>query len=142
MNDVRIEAARESDLGSILEIDERFKHEHPHRESYLEEGIAFGRVFIARSDEEVAGYLIYHLIWGNTPFLALVRVLQEFQGRGIGRALIGELERTLRAEGFKALISSSTVNESANDFHEKMGFRKIGALPMIYGVENFYRRDL
>src|ERR1700739_3371289 len=131
MSEIQISQAEQSDLDSILAINQHFSYLYSHEESYLQQQIAAGRVFLARSGEQVVGYLIYELIWGNTPFLALIRVLPEFQRKGIGSALFKELERALKQSGFKALVGSSTAGEIGNEFQVKMGFKKIGTLPLI-----------
>lgn len=141
--DLRVELARESDVASILEINKSFFTEYSHDESFFREGVAAARVFIARSDDVSAGYLIYQVWWGNTPFLALLRVLPEFRGKGIGRTLLTLCEEKLKKEGYAALISSSeNINLDGNAFHRTMGFEPIGTLRMIYGEENFYRKNL
>jgi hypothetical protein len=49
----------------------------------------------------------------------------------------------LKTKGYKELLSSSEkVNKVGNTFHQKQGFKTIGRLNMIYGIEVFYRKDL
>lgn len=142
-NNFTIELARGSDVASILEINKTFFTEYSHDESFFREGVAAERVFVARSGDVSVGYLICQVWWGNTPFLALLRVLPEFRGRGIGKTLLASCEEKLRKEGRSALISSSeNINPDGNAFHRKMGFEPIGTLRMMYGEENFYRKNL
>lgn len=138
-----IKTAREADLSSILEINTSFFSAYNHDESFFREGIAAGHVLVARSSGSAVGYLIYQVWWGNTPFLALIRVLPEFRGKGLGKKLLTLCEEKLKKEGYEALISSSErSNAEGNAFHHKMGFEPIGMLQMIYGEENFYCKSL
>ena len=142
-NDMRIEWANEPDFLAILKINESFSHVYSHHESFFKEGIAGGRVLIAREGDRAVGYLIYQVLWGNTPFLALVRVLPKYRGKGLGRQLLSVCEEKLKKDGFRALVSSSEkMNEEGNMFHTKIGFKNIGTVEMIYGEEVFYKKEL
>ena len=143
MDDFEIRQANASDLESILDINKSFFTDYSHDESFFREGLAAGRVLIVDSGDKAAGYLIYQVLWGNTPFLALVRVLPESRGKGIGKKMLSICEEKLKKEGYEAIISSSEkVNKEGNEFHVKMGFEPVGTVQMIYGAEVFYRKNL
>lgn len=142
-SDFRLCWAKESDFAAILTVNESFFNAYSHDDSFFKEGITAERVLVAFHGQDVAGYLIYQILWGNTPFLALVRVLPEFRGKGLGTQLLSLCEEKLKKEGYEALISSSEKsNPEGNAFHTKMGFTSIGTLQMIYGGEVFYKKHL
>lgn len=140
----KIEWANQSDLPSVYAINEFFSDkEYSHTKSFFEEGIVAKRLAIAFCDSKPAGYVIYQVLWGNTPFVALLRVLSVFQGKGLGKMLMEMVEEKMRSEGYAALISSSEeVNDGGKAFHEKMGFERIGTLDMIFGEEIFFKKKL
>ena len=139
-----INLAGRQDLPAIESINKHCEDkEYSHVDSFFEQGIDGHRVFVAYKDGKPAGYLIWQLLWGNTPFLALLRIIPECRGEGLGSELVEMLCYELKEVGFKALISSSeAVNEGGKKFHEKMGFEQIGELDMIFGKEVFYKRTL
>jgi ribosomal protein S18 acetylase RimI-like enzyme len=141
MNEFEFMLATTTDLVDILEFNKSFAHEYKHDLSFFDEGIISQRVFVARKDSQLAGYLIWQVIWGNTPFLALIRVAPPFRGKGLGTSLLKLCEKKLKAGGYKALVSSSEAsNQEGRDFHRKKGFREIGIVEMGYGPEVFYRK--
>src|SRR5215216_5610495 len=73
--------------------------------------IEWREVIVAEFDDSLAGYLRLEYLWSKVPYIALIRVLPEYRGRGVGRGLLAFVERFLRAEGHTALYSSSQANE-------------------------------
>lgn len=141
--EIEIREASPVDLRSISKINELFSATYSHREEFFREGIMFNRAIVACENDIVIGYLIYEILWGNTPFLALVRVVPEARRKSVGTKLLSSLEERLKKENFTVLISSSEeVNKSGNEYHKKTGFKNIGTVEMIYGKEVFYRKDL
>ncbi|MFO0606182.1 MAG: N-acetyltransferase family protein [Polyangiales bacterium] len=56
-----------------------------------------------------------------------IYVADGLRGRGVGRALYGELLARLRAAGFHAVVAGVTLpNEASVRLHEAMGFRAVG----------------
>jgi len=142
MEEIRI--ATIADRTVINRITEEFSdHEYSHSASYFEESLLTQKIILATFDKKIVGYLIFHIIWGNTPYIELLRVSKKYQRKGIGAELLRELEKKLKADGYKVLISSSErINEIGNAFHQKLGFETIGQLDMIYGKEIFYKKKL
>jgi ribosomal protein S18 acetylase RimI-like enzyme len=63
----------------------------------------------------------------SSPTEARIRqmaVAPDHQGRGLGRTLLGEVERRLRDGGFRRLVLSA--RSTAVGFYEKMGYRIVG----------------
>ena len=56
-----------------------------------------------------------------------VYIHERFRGRGVGRALYGELFDRLRGQGlFKAYAGIALPNPASQAFHESMGFTLVG----------------
>ena len=139
-----IRVAKASDREEIDQITKEFSdHEYSHSPKYFNEAISSQKLLVALIENKVVGYLTYQLIWGNTPFLELMRVTLSQQNKGIGSELLRKLEIILKKSGYKVLISSSEeVNEVGNAWHQKKRFEPIGQLKMIYGVEIFYKKEI
>ncbi len=139
-----IRTAKSTDRSGIDKITKEFSaHEYSHSVSYFDEALARRRIFVAQAEKKIVGYLTYYIIWGNTPYIELLRVTSAYQRKGIGSQLVGALEKKLKADGYKALLSSSErINKIGNIFHQKLGFKTIGELNMIYGEEIFYKKKL
>ncbi len=77
-----------------------------------------GQVFIHFSDRECRR--------GQTDargYLYALRVLEPFQGQGIGSRLIAEAEQVLRARGYRrAVIAAAKGNERARRLYERLGY--------------------
>jgi GNAT superfamily N-acetyltransferase len=87
-------------------------------------------------DGEPVGFVM--LSWNVTPqppdiigpwFLWKLIVDERQQGRGIGRAIVEEVVRLIRAEGATELFTSHVIGEGGPDgFYERLGFVPTGAL--------------
>jgi predicted GNAT family N-acyltransferase len=51
-------------------------------------------------------------------------VVPSHQGKGLGRSIMGELEKTLRARGFRTFVLDARA--SAVGFYQKVGYRILG----------------
>ena len=55
-----------------------------------------------------------------------IYIIKEFQGKGIGYALMNKLIEVLREKSFHAVIACITIpNPTSIKLHEKLGFRKV-----------------
>jgi diamine N-acetyltransferase len=86
-------------------------------------------------DGEPAGFVM--LSWNVTPrppdiigpwFLWKLLVDERYQGKGIGRAIVAEVVRLIRAEGATELLTSHVVADGGPDgFYERLGFVPTGS---------------
>lgn len=108
--------------------------------------IELNEVIISEIEGQNIGYLRLEYLWSKIPYISLILVQKEYQGQGIGRAILGFLEEFLRSKGHKVLLSSSQVNETAPQaWHRTMGFEECGILSGINedGIgEIFFRKSL
>lgn len=75
-----------------------------------------------------AGLLRYNLFWDNTPFCTMLYVDSESQGKGYGRNLMEYWEEDMKMMGYGMLMTSTQVDESAQHFYRKMGYKGSGGL--------------
>lgn len=90
--------------------------------------IPLGRVLLAYDGERFVGWLRYGLFWDEMPFMNMLYFLEEERGKGFGRALVNDWENRMRAEGYRRVMTSTQVDESAQHFYRKLGYRDTGAL--------------
>ena len=74
------------------------------------------------------GVLRYNLFWDNTPFCTLIYVDSEHQHQGYGRSLMERFEQDMRELGYGMVMVSTQVNETAQHFYRKLGYRDAGCL--------------
>jgi GNAT superfamily N-acetyltransferase len=103
-------------------------------------------LLVAELDGRPVGYAALDRIGVVNPFLAAIRVLDPHRRRGVGRALLAELERRAVARGHAVLYSSCTADEAAPQaWHRRMGFQECGFVAGFNqgGVgEVFFRKRL
>jgi len=102
-------------------------------------------VVVAEWDGRAAGYARLEFLWSHIPYLGLVRVLPEYQRRGVGQAMLRYLEAHLCAQGHTALYCSSQADEpEPQAWHRRMGFAECGIIAGINkgGVGEIFFRKL
>ncbi len=135
--------ARPEQLADIALLEKRTDPRWPHPESFFAECIQHERVLLACHSDKLVAYALYQVIWGNTAFLSLLRVLPDYQRRGIGKSLVKHLEARLVQMGFNSYVTSSeSVNANTKRFFPDLGFTHIGELQMNHGGEVFYLKAL
>ena len=139
-----IRIATEKDVPDILEIYApyvknttiTFEYEVPAKEEFLERfrritadfpwilweenGQILGYAYACRPFERTA------YSWCAEPSIYLT---PEAQGKGIGKKLYAALEELLKRQGYRILLALITgENLRSLQFHEKLGYRKVGEL--------------
>lgn len=85
-----------------------------------------GQGYVLLCDGAHAGILRYNLFWDNTPFCTMLYVDNSLQRRGLGRVLMIHWENEMRARGYGMLMVSTQVDEQAQHFYRKLGYRDCG----------------
>lgn len=135
--------ATRTHIQACIKINSEFGTPYDHPEWFIAESIEHGRVFVAEERGIITGYLLYQILWGNTPFLSLIKVSKKFQHQGIGQLLLQFFLKEMKKLGYKKVISSAEkVNEQGQKFHHRNNFVPIGELQMLYGDELFYSKNL
>lgn len=97
-------------------------------------------VFVATLDDEVAGYATFSDFRDFDGFQYTVEnsiyVHPNFQGRGIGGALLNKTINAAREAGKHVLVAAiEGSNEGSTALHKKYGFQRVGLLPQV-GTKN------
>ncbi len=79
---------------------------------------------------EPIGLLRYNLFWDNTPFCTMLYISEDRQGQGCGRTLMEHWENEMRALGYGMVMTSTQVDENAQHFYRRLGYRDAGGLVM------------
>lgn len=104
----------------------------------LAKGPASGYEFIiAQRGKALVGYACYGRIAGTQASYALywIATAPQFQRTGIGRQLLGEVERRIVAAGGGRLYADTSGREQyapTRAFYERMGFRQAAVLPDFF----------
>lgn len=92
----------------------------------LETAVHLHRILIAEENAYFAGWLRYNLFWDNTPFMNMLYLLEEYRGRGFGRALVSFWEREMARQGYATVMTSTQADEYAQHFYVKLGYEAVG----------------
>jgi phosphinothricin acetyltransferase len=86
---------------------------------------------VAEIDGQIAGYAYASAHRSRAAYQwnreVSAYVAEEFQGRGIGKALYTRLFELVKQQGYANLLAGIVMpNPASERFHQKMGFRKVG----------------
>ena len=84
------------------------------------------RAYVLCLDGTPIGLLRYNLFWDNTPFCTLLFIDWAYQGRGYGKQLMEFWENDMRSQGYEMLLTSTQVDENAQHFYRKLGYKDCG----------------
>ena len=80
--------------------------------------------------------LRYNLFWDNTPFCTMLFIDGSKQKKGYGRTLMQFWEEDMKNQGFGMVMTSTQVDESAQHFYRKIGYKECGGFTLdIPGFE-------
>jgi ribosomal protein S18 acetylase RimI-like enzyme len=88
-------------------------------------------LFVAEEEGRLAGFAWVHThgAFLAAPYLRFIAVDPSFQGRGVGTLLLKEFEEQTRYLGKDWFLLVSDFNTGAQQFYEKHGYQRVGALP-------------
>ena len=79
-------------------------------------------------DDKPVGLLRYNLFWDNTPFCTLIYIEEQHQKQGLGQAMMVRWEQDMRKQGYGMALTSTQVDEDAQNFYRKLGYKDCGGL--------------
>jgi ribosomal protein S18 acetylase RimI-like enzyme len=88
-------------------------------------------LFIAEEEGRLAGFAWVHThgAFLAAPYLRFIAVDPSFQGRGVGTLLLKQFEEQTRYLKKDWFLLVSDFNTGAQQFYEKHGYQRVGALP-------------
>lgn len=94
------------------------------------------QAYIIMEDEVRVGVLRYNYMWDIFPFLNLIFIDWSYHKMGYGRELMEFWENEMKQKGKDVLMTSTQVNEEAQHFYRKLGFKDCGCMVLdIPGYE-------
>lgn len=84
------------------------------------------RGYVLLENNKPAGILRYNLFWDNTPFCTMLFVDCDYRKKGYGKRLMEHWERDMKAQGYDLLLTSTQVDEEAQHFYRKLGYKDCG----------------
>ena len=86
--------------------------------------------YVLLADDMPAGVLRYNLFWDILPFCTLLFIEEQHRRGGFGRALMEFWEQDMRSRGYGMVLTSTQVDEDAQHFYRKLGYKDCGGLTM------------
>lgn len=86
------------------------------------------RGYVLLSDENPVGLLRYNLFWDNTPFCTMLYIDEDVRNKGYGKMLMEYWEKDMKEQGYDILLTSTQVDEEAQHFYRKLGYKDCGGL--------------
>lgn len=134
---VKVHYVRESDKEFWYRLDRHLP------ESEFLRKVRDKRGYVLEDEQGPVGILRYNLFWDNTPFLNLLFVVPDCQCQGYGTTLMAFWEKEMKEMGFEEVLLSTQVDEKAQHFYRKLGYRDCGCLNLEgQAMEMFMRKTL
>ena len=95
-------------------------------EQEFDNKVSLQRGYVLLDENTPIGLLRYNLFWDNTPFCTMLFVQESHQGKGYGKMLMEHWERDMKAQGYGMLLTSTQVDEEAQHFYRKLGYKDCG----------------
>ena len=86
------------------------------------------RGYIILDEEKPIGILRFNMFWDNTPFLTLIYIDFSYHKKGYGRKAMEFWEDEMTKQGYKMIMTSTQVDENAQHFYRKLGYKDCGCL--------------
>ena len=114
----------------VCETDKLFWHTLDRHlgENELELKIRDNRGYIISDGDKPMGVMRYNLMWDNFPFLTLIHLDTAYHGKGFGKKAMLHWENEMRGFGFDVVMISTKVDEDAQHFYRKLGYRDTGGI--------------
>lgn len=119
-----------AEIRYVQETDKTFWYQMDQHlpETEFENKVRARRGYVILKDGEPVGLLRYNLFWDNTPFCTMLYISEKVRGRGYGSQLMEYWERDMKNQGYGMLLTSTQVDESAQHFYRKSGYKDCGSL--------------
>jgi len=98
------------------------------------------RGYVISDGDKPIGIMRYNLFWDNTPFLTLIHFEEAYQGKGFGKQAMLHWENEMRELCHKMVITSTQVDEEAQHFYRKLGYKDIVRYNFLQYNHPWHRR--
>lgn len=85
-------------------------------------------VYVAREDEELAGFLIVCMTGAFVGYIQTICIQPDRRGHGLGSKLVEFAEQRILAESPNVFMCVSSFNQDARRLYERLGYRVVGEL--------------
>lgn len=93
------------------------------------------RGYVLLENDNPIGLLRYNLFWDNIPFCTMLFIDWNHHHKGYGTVLMKHWEDDMRKQGYKMALTSTQVDEEAQHFYRKMGYKDCGA--MVFDISGY-----
>ncbi len=116
-------------------------------ETEFENKVKTQRGYVLLKNDVPAGLLRYNLFWDNIPFCTMLFIDEKVQSRGYGKMLMNYWEEDMKTQGYGMLLTSTQVDETAQHFYRKLGYKDCGGLILdipryIQPMEMFFVKEI
>ncbi|MBE6816569.1 MAG: GNAT family N-acetyltransferase [Ruminococcaceae bacterium] len=135
---MKIRYAKEADIDLVRQIDSTVT------KTEFKRWTDNAQVLLIYEKEAFAGWLQYSLFLEKIPFVNRFYILEEYRGLGDGKLSLLIWQRMMEERFFdEVMLSCGSDNEKAQKLFESIGYRKIGALDLVDGKQEFvYKKTL
>ncbi len=97
-------------------------------EGEFENKVKTKRGYVLLEDAVPVGLLRYDLFWDSIPFCTMLYISETHQHKGYGTMLVRRWEQDMKERGHGMLLTSTRVDETAQHFYRKLGYKDCGGL--------------
>ena len=128
---VAVGFAEAADFGWLVDNDEHLE------DGVIRQKIEFQEYVVSKVAHAPVGFMRLSLFWSFIPFIDLIRVQEQYQGRGVARAMLNYLEEAAGERGRTLIMSSCSTDESDSRlWHIKSGFTESGQLDDLHPIQD------
>lgn len=136
---VEIRYVENKDKEFVMSIDKHVNDKSFENRVYTKSG------YVIWEDGCPIGVMVHCILWDNLPFLNFIYVKEEYRGKGYASQAMKQWEDDMRKQGYKMVLISTQVDESAQSFYRKIGYIDCGGLlfnetPFEQPMEMFMRK--
>lgn len=84
--------------------------------------------YVITVNDNIVGILRYNLFWDHIPFSTMLSIDSAHQLKGYGSMLLKHWEADMKSKGYDMLLTSTQVDESAQHFYRKHGYKDCGGI--------------
>ncbi|MBR0137333.1 MAG: GNAT family N-acetyltransferase [Erysipelotrichaceae bacterium] len=100
--------------------------DHDFPESGFDEKVRNNQGYVYIKDGKIIGILRFNLFWDSIPFCTMLHIDETYHGNGYGKELMERWEKDMKKAGCGMLMTSTQVNENAQHFYRKLGYKDAG----------------